>query len=117
MYAEHITEKLGKDIQQAIDNAMESMFPYGAGNASHQRVQHHLNQIAAIAFRTGRTHALMGLMTAEDVAEHYRISPRRARALIRNRHQRFGVGMKAGNVWLVHRDELPQLEPDSKYRP
>ena len=92
------------------------MFPHGAGRAPHTRVLRHLEQIAQIAFRVGRNHALMGLMTAADVAEHFGVSERRARALIQNRHERFGVGMRVGNQWLVHRDELGNLEPDEKYR-
>jgi len=80
------------------------------------RVSHWLDHIAQVAYREGRNDALMGIMTAEDVAAHYNISPRRARALIRNRHERFGVGMKAGNVWLINRDELHDLEPDARYR-
>jgi len=75
-----------------------------------------LNQTAQIAFREGRNHALMGLMTAADVAAEFGVSERRARALIQNRHERFGVGMRVGNQWLVHRDELGNLEPDEKYR-
>lgn len=103
-------------VERQIEQAMASMFPHGAGTTNHLRVAHHLEHVAQVAWNAGRTHALMGLMTAEDVAEHYRISARRARALIRNRHERFGIGMKAGNVWLVHRDELPELEPEAKYR-
>lgn len=59
----------------------------------------------------------MELMTAEDVAEHFGFSVRRARALIANRNERFGIGMKVGRSWLVHRDELGRLEPEEKYRP
>jgi len=72
--------------------------------------------VAQIAFQEGRNEALMGLMTAQDVAEHFGITGRRARALIRNRHQRFGVGMRVGHEWLVHRSELPDLEPIAKYK-
>jgi len=112
MNREQRQQFLDREIQRAFD----AMFPYGAGRAIHQQVRHWLNTIAQVAFRVGKSHALMGLMTAEDVAEHYQVSPRRARALIQNRHERFAVGMKIGNSWLVHRDELPDLEPDEEYR-
>ena len=100
---------------QAVEQALEAMFPYGAGQAPHTRVRHHLEQVAQVAYREGRNDALLGLMTAEDVAEHFQISPRRARALIANRHGRFGTGMRFGNSWLVHRDDLDTLQPDTKY--
>ena len=103
-------------VQDRIERSMEAMFPNGAGRATHTMARHHLETIATVAFQEGRNQALLGLMTAEDVAEHFDISPRRARALIANRHERFGVGMQFGNSWLVHRDELPSLRPDEKYR-
>lgn len=103
--------------EQAIEHAMDAMFPHGAGNASHTRVLHHLEQIAQTAFTEGKTHALMGLMTTEDVAQEFGVTERRARALVQNRHERFGVGLRFGKSWLVHRDELAVLRPDAKYRP
>lgn len=114
--SEHFINGLYETVEREIEQAMDSMFPYGAGQTTHTRVRHHLEQVAQRAFQLGRTHALMGLMTAEDVAAHFQISTRRARALIRNRHERFAVGMKAGNQWLVHRDELDSLTPDERYR-
>lgn len=103
-------------IDQEIEKAMLAMFPHGAGQASHITVRHHLKKIAQVATKAGRDQALLGLMTASDVADHFDITPRRARALIQNRHERFGIGMKAGNEWLVSRDELPDLTPSKKYR-
>ena len=98
-------------VEQHINQAMATMFPHGAGTTNHHRVKHFLDQVARCAFREGRNQALLGLMTANDVAEHYQITPRRARALIENRHKRFGTGMKLGNSWLICRDELPNLAP------
>lgn len=103
-------------VQQAIEQAMQSMFPHGAGQIPHTRVNHHLGQVAQVAYREGRHDSLTGLMTSDDVAEHFGISKRRANALIRNRHERFAVGMRFGNQWLIHRDELESLAPDAKYR-
>jgi len=104
-------------IHDRITQAMQAMFPHGAGRATHTAVLHHLQTIAHVAFQEGRSQAFLGLMTAEDVAAEFNVTPRRARALIANRHQRFGVGMRFGNSWLVHRDDLPNLEPDARYRP
>jgi len=103
--------------ERAIEQAMDTMFPHGAGRTTDARVRHHLEQVAQTAFREGKTHALMGLMTTEDIAREFGVTERRARALVQNRHERLGVGMRFGNSWLVHRDELDALQPDEKYRP
>jgi hypothetical protein len=113
----HMIDCLYSDtVETEIRNAMDILFPHGAGQTTHHRVKHHLDTVARRAFQAGKTYALLGLMTSSDVAEHFDISERRARALIQNRHERFGVGMKAGREWLVHRDELPQLQPNDRYR-
>ena len=102
--------------EQRIEQALATMFPHGEGRTTRPRVEHHLRQVAQVAFREGKSYALMGLMTAQDVADHFDISVRRARALIANRHERFGTGMQVGKQWLVHRDELDQLAPDERFR-
>ncbi len=102
-------------IDRQITHALDSMFPYGEGRVGRVRVEHFLRQIAQVAFTEGRNQALMGLMTTEDVAQHFGVSVRRARALIHNRHERFGVGMRFGASWLIHRDELEGLTPGAKY--
>jgi hypothetical protein len=113
----HMIDRLYSDtVEIEIWRAMNAMFPHGAGQTTHHRVKHNLDTVARRAFQAGKTYALLGLMTSSDVAEHFDISKRRARALIQNRHERFGVGMKAGREWLVHRDELPQLQPNDRYR-
>lgn len=103
-------------IEAEVQKAMDSMFPHGAGSAPHTRVQHWLETVAQYAFNYGRSYALLNLLTVEDVAEQLGVTRRRASEIIRNRHKRFGVGMRFGSSWLIHSDELPQLEPDEKYR-
>jgi hypothetical protein len=103
-------------ITRHINQALDALFPYGEGRVGRGRVEHQINQVAQRAYTVGRSDALIGLMTAKDVAEHFRITPRRARALIANRHERFGIGMRIGASWLIHRDELDSLEPNAKYR-
>ena len=109
-------DEFWETVEQEIENAMQVMFSHGAGETDHAHVEHILAKIAQRAFQAGRSYALLGLMTADDVAEHYGITGRRARALIANRHERFGIGMRFGRSWLIHRDELPDLSPDEKYR-
>lgn len=103
-------------INDEVNRSIERLFPLGAGTASTARVQHELGVIAQRAYTAGKSDALLGLMTADDVAVHYGISSRRARAIIKNRHERFGVGFRIAGNWLVHRDELVSLEPEIKYR-
>ncbi len=109
----HLFEQL---IDQEIETAMNAMFPDGDGPASSEDVRRHMQGIAKIAFDQGKMYAMQGLMTVADVAKHFGVSNRRARALIQNRHERLGIGMKTGKEWLIHRDELPRLKPDEKYR-
>jgi len=104
-------------VEQEIAQILENLFPHGAGQVNHTRVAHVLNQLATVAFKQGKRHALDGLMTVPEVAEHFNISERRARALIQNRHERFGVGRKFNNrTWLIHRDELDILAPDERWQ-
>jgi len=107
-----MNEIVTRQIQQALD----ALFPHGEGRVGRGRVAHQIEQVAQRAYTVGRSDALLGLMTAEDVAEHFQISARRARALIANRHERFSIGMRFGSSWLVHRDDLDSLAPDEKYR-
>lgn len=105
-------------VEQQIIGALASMFPNGAGQANSIRVEHSLRTVAHIAFEQGREYALLSLLTVQDVAGRFGISERRARALIRQRHERFGVGYQVSgtNQWLVTPEELATLEPDVKYR-
>lgn len=56
--------------------------------------------------------ALDGLLCASDIARMYRVTERRARAIIENRHRRFGIGIKVGNMWVVHKHDLWLIEPE-----
>lgn len=114
-------------ITQEIENAMAALFPHGAGPASYALVQHMLDKIAHVAFRNGRAYALLSLLTVEEALEHvnarlesqdeHPISRRRLAAIIRNRHERFGLGMRlSGGQWLVRAEDIDSLMPDTKYR-
>lgn len=103
--------------EDKIEALMESLFPYGAGQINHIRARYALEQAAQVAYTQCKHDVFRNLMSVSDVAIHFDISERRARALIKNRHERFGVGKRVGkNTWIVHRDELPTLQPDEKYK-
>ncbi|MFA5836190.1 MAG: helix-turn-helix domain-containing protein [Bellilinea sp.] len=97
--------------EQKIQVMIDSLLPYGAGSITDHRLRLALNQIAKTAFSAGKSYALLNLLTAEQAAEEIGISPRRMRALIKTRHDRFGAGMQFGKSWLIHRDELDALRP------
>jgi len=105
-------------VEREIQKGMDVMFPHGAGRATHTYVRHWLETIAKIAFSQGGNYALMSLLTVEDVAERFNVTPRRVRAIAKNRHERFGVGWQVPgtNQWLFRPEELTILEPDQKYR-
>jgi len=105
-------------IEQEIQKAMDTMFPYGEGRTTYARAKHWLDTISKIAFSQGGTYALTSLLTVEDVAERFGITPRRVRAIAKNRHERFGIGWQVPgtNQWLFRPEELDSLEPDEKYR-
>lgn len=106
-------------VERVIVQAMDTLFPYGAGNTTHHRVGHHLEAVARAAFREGQAYALTSLMTVEDVAAHFGITPRRVRAIARNRQTRFadlGWQVPGTNQWLFRPEELEQLQPDERYR-
>ena len=87
-------------VHREIEKAMDVMFPYGAGKATHTHVRHWLDKIGQMAFSQGGDYALMSLLTVDDVAELFGISKRRARALAKNR-------IKKSVVLLVQRaDQL-----------
>jgi excisionase family DNA binding protein len=114
--SEMITRLRDEQVTREIEDEMDALFPHGVGQAPHTRVRRSLEKIAHVAFQAGKIYALVGLMTVGDVAERLGVTRRRASALIKNRHEKFGVGMKFGSSWLIHYDDLPQLEPDKKYR-
>ena len=105
-------------LDKHIDRLMDTMFPHGAGRATHDRVRHSLELVTQVAFRQGTEYALMSLLTVEDVAEQFGITPRRIRAIAKNRQDRFGIGWQVPgtNQWLFRPEEVEHLRPDERYR-
>ena len=57
------------------------------------------------------------ILTIQDIAHEFGITTRRARALAKNRHERFGIGQQLpGGQWVFRPDDLDILAPDTKYR-
>lgn len=108
-------------IKDRIARQVEAFLPNGAGTMTETRLRHALEAVAQEAFSQGEAYALMNLLTVRDAADRLGVSYSRMRALIRNRHERFGVGMKIseGNrtTWLIRESELEQLQPGPSGRP
>jgi len=57
------------------------------------------------------------ILTIQDIAREFNISTRRARALAKNRHERFGIGQQLpGGQWVFRPEDLNVLAPDIKHR-
>lgn len=105
-------------VNNQIDAFLDSLFPRGEGHISRHQVGHVVRQVATRAFSEGGNYALASLLTVEDVAERFGVTPRRVRALARNRHERFGIGWQVPgtNQWLFRPEELEKLQPNDRYR-
>lgn len=102
-----------------INNALAALLPSGAaGTVTPDRARHVLAQLAAAVREDAENSVLTSLLTINDVAETLGISARRAKALARNRHERFGVGWQVPGTgqWLFRPEELEALRPDARYR-
>ncbi len=102
-----------------IEDIINDVLPLGAGAGplTSARLRFALEQVATVAFRQGESHALMSLITAEQAAERLGVSARRMRAIIAHRNERFGIGMKVGNTWMVREQDLDILKPGPSHRP
>lgn len=99
-------------VNGKIQTLIDSLLPNGAGTMTEIRLKTALEQVAQVAFSEGKNYGLSGLLSAEEVAERLGVNRRRALFLIKERHERFGVGRMIGSAtWTVHVDELPMLQP------
>ena len=105
------------DVEFHIENLITSLLPHGAGGITDFRLRSAMLEVANKAFEAGKTYALFNLLTADQAAAEIGVSPRRMRAIIKARHERFGVGMQFGKSWLIHRDELESLKPGEQGYP
>ena len=86
----------------------------------HHTAEHVLNSLAQKVTQHVRAEVLFSLKTVDDVAEIYRVTPRRIRALAKARRERgFPVGWQVPgtNQWLFLPDEVEQLQPGPHGRP
>lgn len=102
-------------IAQAVDELLNGL---GSALITEHRLRTVLERIAHRVAVDAANDALMTLKTADELADELGVSPRRMRAIIRNRHERFGVGWQVPGTrqWLVRPSEIDSLRPDERYR-
>lgn len=101
-----------KIVQQGIVLQLEALFPYGEGRTTRGHVEHALDTVAKHAFEAGRAYALSSLLTVDDLAAEFGVSPRRVRALAQVAHSRYGTGWQTPRgEWLFTPEEIEILRP------
>lgn len=80
------------------------------------RLRSILNPLAQRIASNTRAYELLGIKTAEEMADVWGVSVRRARAIIANRHERFGVGRQIGKTWVLSAAEAESIEIDTSRR-
>ena len=112
MNRETFYEMNAREIEQAIDD----LLPNGIGMVTSSRLRSKFYMVMMRVESHARNYTLLGLRTAEELAEEFNVTPRRMRAIIQNRHERWGTGRKVGSTWMVSADEIESVTPDKKYR-
>ncbi len=100
-----------------IDGAVERIIPHGVGAVTEPRLRQALTVLAQRIASNTRAYELLGIRTAEELAEEWGVSRRRAQAFIATLHERWGVGRKIGNMWCLSADEATTHRPAQPGRP
>ena len=103
-------------IAQAIDNAVTDLIPHGAGVVHEQRLRHILSRVAQNAATAGAHAALLGLRDSNELAEMWGVSKRRVQAHCAHLHERWGVGRRVGNAWMLTAEEAESHRPGTPGR-
>lgn len=101
-----MTEAIDSRIAADIDRAVDAL----AGGdrprlVSPTLARHICEQLAHRVREAARSESVMEMMTADDVAGHLGITPRRVRQLA----ARLGVGWNTGRDWIFRPDDLAVL--------
>ena len=100
-----------------IDREVETYLPNGAGSMTEARLRRALETVAQRVESDARAYYLGNLRTVDDLAARYGISKRRAQAIAKSQHERWGKGMKIGGTYVFSEDELMTMEPGEPGRP
>lgn len=105
-------------IDQEIEQAIETHLPHSAGPMTAVRLRTALRTIAQRAETAARAYYLGNLRTVDDLAERFGVSKRRAQAIAKHQHERWGKGMMVGGTYIFSEDEIESMRPaESAGRP
>jgi len=104
-------------IESEIARTVETFLPHGAGTMTDVRLRTALATIAKRVESASRTYYLTNLRTVEDMAIEFGVSVRRAQAIAKQAHDRWGKGMKIGKSYVFSADEIESMRPGDNGRP
>jgi len=107
MNRQQFTESQAAELDQAISSLVDQ-FPQLTGREV--RIRTILSKLQLRSASNSRAFELLNLRTADELAEEWGVSKRRAQAIIAHRHERFGVGRKFGKTWVLSADEADRIE-------
>ena len=111
-------ETLDAMIAQAIEQAVETHLPHGAGQMTAVRLRTALQTVAKRTETAARAYYLDNLLTVDNLAAQWGVSRRRAQAIAKQQHERWGKGMRVGNAYIFSADEAEGMRPaESAGRP
>lgn len=90
---------------------IERLIPNGAGIITEPRLRQALDVLTQRIASNTRSYELLGIRTAEELADEWQVSRRRAQAFIANLHDRWGTGRKIGGVWCLSAEEALTHRP------
>ena len=105
-------------IDQEIEQAIETHLPHGGGPMTAVRLRTALRTIAQRTETAARAYYLGYLRTVDDLAASFGVSRRRAQAIAKQHHDRWGKGMQIGGTYIFSEDEIKSKRPaESAGRP
>ena len=104
-------------IAADIDREVETYLPNGAGPMTEPRLRKALERVAKRVEGSARAYYPGNLRTVDDLAARYGISRRRAQAIAKEHHARWGKGMMVGGTYIFSEDEIATMKPGERGRP
>lgn len=105
-------------VSQELDRAVELLTQNGiTRRLTADALRRHLEHLVARVASAARSEALVSIRSAEDAAEAWGVTPRRAQAHIARLHERKGVGARVGRAWLLTEQEIAANRPGPPGRP
>ena len=98
-------------VAREIEQTIETLLPHGAGQMTAVRLRTALRTIAQRTETAARAYYLGSLKTVDDMAAAYGVSRRRAQAIAKAQHERWGRGMRVGNAYIFSDDEIESMRP------